>query len=263
MVGERLDLVAGHLGEILAEDGLERHDWRRPLCHPCRHCLEPMLAFLRGVVHVHNLEAGTRQKRLHGIGCGQMADGWLARPRHRKQHLTPFALQDVVDPEAATAFEHPSRLLIDLVFGRDVHRYVNGHRRIEVRVGERQGGCVSLLEGYAIAQTDPAVQRGCSVAKRLRQIDAGNPTSIGFGKCSCRPSKPAANVEDVGVGGQVQRLGELQRGLSTADMKLVDRTKIRRRQLADVFAGPAQTLCNRVSQIAAAGVVARYLVDYA
>jgi hypothetical protein len=65
-----------------------------------------------------------------------MTDGRLTRPRHREQHFAPFALQVVVDPEAATAY---------------VHRHVNGHRRIEVRVGERQGGSVALLEGYAIA----------------------------------------------------------------------------------------------------------------
>src|SRR5215472_5711949 len=150
-VPQVVDLVAGHLGVIFAEEGPESHEWRRPLFHPCRDCLEPVLAFRCRVMHVHNLEAGTCQERLHGIGCGQMTDGWLARPWHREQHLAPFALQDVVDPETAAAFEHPSRLRIHLIFGRNVHRHVNGHRRIEVRIGKRQGGRVALLEGHTIA----------------------------------------------------------------------------------------------------------------
>jgi hypothetical protein len=54
-----------------------------------RQRLAPLVlrTFRRGVVH------GTRQERLHGIRCGQMTDGWLAHPWHRKQHFAVPALQ--------------------------------------------------------------------------------------------------------------------------------------------------------------------------
>src|SRR5262245_8653116 len=84
-------LVAGHGRKVVTEERLEAHG-RRGLLQPRGHRLEPALAFVRGVVNLQRLETRIGQQRLHGVRRSQMADGRLARPWYREQHLAAFAL---------------------------------------------------------------------------------------------------------------------------------------------------------------------------
>ena len=133
-----------------------------------------------------------------------MADGWLASPGHGEQHIAPFALQDVVNRKSGACFEHAPGFGINFVLASNVHRHVNGHRRVELAVGKRQLRRVPLPERDVVAQADPVAQCVSGLAKGRCQVDAGYAAIVGLGKRSRRASQAASDVEDMGVGVQVE-----------------------------------------------------------
>lgn len=65
------------------------------------------------------------------------------------------------------------------VLGCDVHRHVDGHRSIELGLAERQARGVTLAEGDAIAEPDPAAERRGGVAEGRREVDARDAAPMG------------------------------------------------------------------------------------
>ena len=155
-------------------------------------------------------------------------------------NVPALTLQDVVDDERAAGPEHSEGFRVERRLVGDVHRHMQGQCRVHGRVGESGGRCVPDLEMDAIGQARPLRQCRRHLAELRREVDAGDPASGQLHERPCGPPQSAAEVQHVRVGSEGERLDDLQRCRTAADVELVEWSEVGRSQSRAIQTGRLQ-----------------------
>ena len=220
-----------------------------PSCGAGAHLAEELDGEAASAAFPSDHEAGLFQQAPVGGGVLDEAGFGLRRPGDREAQLFQAVLQhDVVDAENAAAVQHPSDLREEPRLVLDVHADVEHVGAVEGAGRERQIQGAALPIGDAVREADAGRQGFGDADVFGGEVDAGHPAAV-FGREVPRcPAQPGADVEEVQAGADAEPGGKIDRRLPAADMELVDRSQIGRREPVGVLARPRQRVEDRSLQ---------------
>jgi hypothetical protein len=161
-------------------------------------------------------------------------------PRHWVRDVTTLTLQDIVHREDSTGFQYAMSIRIDGALRLYIHSDMDGHCRVKCACIEGKRSRISLYEINLLIDADPSRQLLRGLAEHRREINACYATPVNLGERARRSTQAASDVEDSATSSEFHSLGKLQGGTAATDVKLVDRGKIGRLQVRQIFSGSAQ-----------------------
>lgn len=171
-------------------------------------------------------------------------------------------MQDIVDGKDTARFQHPASLGIDGILGRNVHRRVKGHGRIEGPCVERQLRGVAASERHLVLQADPRRELGRCPAESRVEIQSGDVAVVRFGDGAGGAAKSATDIKHAGSRTESHPRRQLERRRPAARMELVDGGEIARGQGIELLAGGTQALGDAFRQPGIVPVVCRHRIGH-
>jgi hypothetical protein len=137
---------------------------------------------------------------------------------------------------------------------------MQGNGGIEGLGRERQGQGIALSVGDQRGELDPFGECSRGVAIGGGEIDSGDPATVPVGQKPGGAPQATSDIENVVALSQAKLLGQLERGGSTPDMKLVYGSQILGGEVSAIFSEICQAIPNRFHQAALSVMLLNSLV---